>query len=198
MKKVRFTFIYLIILIQACSGFQASKRADLPLNGKANLSQNDSISITIEANNLSEDFSSFSTKNDEILILIYPWEDTTSLSEPIFSWQFVLDTANYAKSKVWKFKQFLDQTRFIFLLIELDSDATDKQLDPIFRVHYLKILKAFRERNYNELKKYINDEDLLGFEIIDDSFLEAPLSFQIKGIHKLDRYEYTIGLGMKD
>ena len=155
----------------------------------------DSISVSINALNLSEDMSRISTKNDALYLLVYTWKDSSDLSEPLLHMSCVLtDSVRMEqRTKAWNASVAND---FLLLLIERDSDRSLDQIDPVIRVHYSKILDGFRSRDYKLIKEYLGDEDLLGFTRF--SFPESSeYHGEFKGVHRLDEFDYSIHLELK-
>lgn len=151
------------------------------------LAQDDStiIHIKVSSSNLSEDLSVTSSKNDELMLLIYEYsEDVEMLGKPLLDANFRFNENQMEYSKEWKIK---DQNEFIFFLIEQDSDNSIYQIDPVIRVYFKEIIECHRKRDYQGIEKYLGDEDLLGFA----SFL-VPSNHQLNGVFKLDKFEYTI------
>ncbi|MEQ8241813.1 hypothetical protein [Fulvivirga sp.] len=152
----------------------------------------DSISIKISAINLSEDLSVISTKNDELLILIYELKDTAALSEPVLQKQFNVDKSNPSRLIYWNNFNQSAVKKYLLVLVERDSDVSTEQIEPVLRVHHKEINDAFRQKNYNEIEKYLEDEDVLGFYEFSAKELSNNSFIKFKGTYKMDRYEYII------
>lgn len=153
----------------------------------------DSITISIEAKKLSEDMHILSSKNDEILLLIYEQSDSTELIRLILQKDFLFDREN----RFDQFKIALDisqiEGRLIFFLIEQDSETPIEQIDPIIRVQYVQIIDAFEAGDYVLMEKYIGDEDLLGINYLSD-FKRENIELEFAGFYKLDKFQYLINL----
>lgn len=152
----------------------------------------DSISIKISAINLSEDLSVISTKNDELLILIYELKDTAALSEPVLQKQFNVDKSNPSRLIYWNNFNQSAVKKYLLVLVERDSDVSTEQIEPVLRVHHKEINDAFRQKNYSEIEKYLGDEDVLGFYEFSAKELSNNSFIKFKGTYKMDRYEYII------
>ncbi|MEQ9167033.1 MAG: hypothetical protein RLO12_12315 [Fulvivirga sp.] len=152
----------------------------------------DSISIKISAINLSEDLSVISTKNDELLILIYELKDTAALSEPVLQKQFNVDKSNPSRLIYWNNFNQSAVKKYLLVLVERDSDVSTEQIEPVLRVHHKEINDAFRQKNYSEIEKYLGDEDILGFYEFSAKELSNNSFIKFKGTYKMDRYEYII------
>ena len=143
----------LILLITACKGTKSIPSPSIETK-EVQLSVTDSLSIVVEAINLSEDMSRLSTKNDELLILIYELKDSLELDQFLFSKQLKLDERTRSK-KIWfSTSKNLTKSRLLFLLIEQDSETPIEQIDPIVRIHYQQIVGAFEDSNYLEIEKF--------------------------------------------
>ncbi len=165
---------------------------------KANESirKSDSITVTIEALDLSEDMSRISSKNDEIFLLIYQWEDSLELGPTNFHMSTILSEGQRLESVT---KPFLvsESSAYFLILIERDSDRPLTQIDPIIRVHHKVIRDAFKTRDYKLVESYLGDEDVLGYSkvLFDEAGRTAPITF--KGIHRLDTFEYLISIQLE-
>lgn len=190
----RLLVIFMLIFVFAsCRGTKNLTTTSTP-SKEVELSATDSLNLSIEAINLSEDMSRLSTKNDEILILIYELKDSLPMDQFLFSKQLKLDEKNRSKNFWLTTHRELTKGRLILFLIEQDADTPVEQIDPILRVHYKPIIKAYRGGNYLEIEKYLGDEDVLGIKTISKLDRETPAEFNFYGIHKLDKYEYSIRL----
>ena len=150
--------------------------------------------IVINAIDLSEDLSRFSTKNDEILVLIYALKDSSSLQAPLLSSKHFFDAKKWVDSLSFgKWRPMNDQ-KLIFFFIEQDSDLSIEQIDPVIRVHYKQLTKYYNDNNYSKIEKYLGDEDLLGVKVLEN----INTNFKFSGIHKLDKYEYQIKISYKE
>ncbi len=192
-NKKLFIVVYLLIFFFSCksSPFLTSNKIVID---KEISSNNDSYNILFEAKDLSENMSRLSSKNDELLFIIYKYEQQGDLKEPLFFEKFVLDENDSLKKMNWKYNKNLNSDKCIVFCIEQDSETPIEQLDPIIRIHYKKIIKAYNTKNYSELERYIGDEDLIGVKIIDTPTLNNnnSIKFNFEGIYKLDRYNYQI------
>ena len=136
-------------------------------------------SLKITALNLSEDMSRLSTKNDEVFVFIYDYSDTNELKAPLVSTKLIFDKDNLTYSI------FLPKTeKSILFFIEEDSFRNNEQIEPVVRVYFKEIRKC---NGYNELKKYLGEDDLLGVKIFDSN----TSSFSLSGTSSLDKYEYN-------
>lgn len=190
MNQKLLSLFILILLISGWKGFKSNLSHLIEIK-EFQLSATDSLSLSIEAIHLSEDMSRLSTKNDELLILIYESKDSLGLDKFLFSKQFKLDEKTRSR-KIWfSTKNSLTKNKLLFFLIEQDSDTPIEQIDLILRVHYKEIIDAFESKDYLEIGKFIGDEDVLGVKTISS----LPSQFEFSGIHKLDKYEYLVRIG---
>ena len=155
----------------------------------------DSVSVVVEALNLSEDMSRLSTKNDELLLLLYEKGTATTLDKYIWSKQFVLDQSS-SKIQLSISKPLLEtSSTYLLVLIEQDSETPLEQIDPIVRVHYNQLLKASKNRDYKEIEKFIGDEDILGIKTITYQAQGAAIELRFTGMQRLDQYDYLLKIG---
>ena len=155
----------------------------------------DSVSVVVEALNLSEDMSRLSTKNDELLLLLYKMGPAETLDKYIWNKQFVLDQSA-SKIQLSISKPLLEtSSTYLLVLIEQDSETPLEQIDPIIRVHYNQLLKAYKNRNYREIEKFIGDEDILGIKTITYQAQGAAIELRFTGMQRLDQYDYLLKIG---
>lgn len=151
--------------------------------------------VNIKGHNLSEDLSRIlSTKNDELLIFIYQKKDSGSLDAPLLQKTLELDSQNKEKHFIWDKKDIPEGQDLLFLLLEQDFDTPIEQIDPILRIHYLSIIDAFKKRDYQKIRTYLGTEDFLGYKTIENFSFAKAHTFNIKGVYKLDLYEYEISI----
>lgn len=152
------------------------------------------ISIRISPVNLSEDMSLFSTKNDELLLLIYQ-KRPEQLPELIFSKAFMADTSFTETKADMHLPPHTEEDSLFLLLLEKDSQHTIEQIDPVIRLSYDKIYSLYEARDTPALVSYLGKDDLLGMAHIDlRDFLSKTLLLEFKGIQKMDRYAYLVYL----
>lgn len=158
------------------------------INAFAVSAQNDSsvVKISVNSTNLSEDLSVASSKNDELMLIIYESPDgIDELNEPIFITKFTFDDNRMSSILEWKLSSI--SGKFIFFLIERDSERTELQIDPVLRIHSENIIDCFDQRDYLCIEKYLDDEDLLGY-----GKFQIPSSHLLNGVYKLDKFSYSI------
>jgi hypothetical protein len=153
----------------------------------------DTLSLEINAINLSEDMSVVSTKNDEILILLYEKSDSTTLSKPLFSKQLIFDQKSSKRQFHFPVSDNQANTALLLFFIELDYGTTAEQIDPVIRIHYKTIVEAYTNKDRSTIQNYLGSEDLLGVQQI----TELPTEFIFNGTYKLDRYEYLLNIKHK-
>ncbi|MGZ4056903.1 MAG: hypothetical protein ACXVPU_03955 [Bacteroidia bacterium] len=152
----------------------------------------DSVDLIIQSTNLSEDMSTVSSNDDEILVLIYNYSDSTITGKPILSKYFVLnknkmsDTIHYA-DKITGFNN-----NIIFFLLEIDTDKKPEVIEASVRANFKGLIKAYQKRDYTEIEKYIGDDDVLGIKNIEDLKSKRPGYFEFSDIYKMDRFSYHI------
>lgn len=149
--------------------------------------QSDSAKATlkIQALDLSENMSRLSTKDDEVIVLLYIQADSgKTLSAPVFQSEFVLDSAH--KEKIFK-ELSLTKSTYLLFILERDDERTLEQIDPIFRVYYSEISKLFLKKDWLALEKYLGDSDLLFYTTLNGSSTQ-----EIKSRQNLDSYHYRI------
>lgn len=185
--------ILLSIFAYACTGTATLSQSDGKPTQGLSQSLSDSLTISINALNLSEDMSKIlSTKNDELLIFIYEKAESGILGPPVLQQTMLLDLEHMKKSFLWKKDSSLIGKDLLFLMIEQDYETPIEQLDPIIRVQYKHIIDAFKKRDYQKIRTYLGTEDFLGYKTLKNFSFETDYLFNIKGVYKLDLYEYEI------
>lgn len=155
----------------------------------------DSILVTIEALDISEDMSRFSSKNDEILVIIYEIGPKSPLEKPLYSFKKVLSNSDKFIHGSFNVDSINHNSEVLFLLLEQDSETPLDQIDAIFRIHYKSIIEAFDNMDYLEIEKYLGNEDLMGYKVVKGIRRSAGFDFDFKGVYKLDKFHYRISLG---
>ena len=155
----------------------------------------DSVQIHIQPQNLSEDLSLFSTKNDELLLLIYAREGENSLPEMIFHRFFLADTSFQSTQFSLSTTNTPDSATWVILLLEMDSDKSLEQIDPTIRIHFDEILSLSQQRDMPGLVRFLGKDDLLGMKEIRFADLSTTsIQFMMEGIQKMDKYAYLVQL----
>lgn len=151
-------------------------------------SQNpDTTTITIKSSDLSEDMKYSFTRNDELLLLIYQFNDSNqTLENPLVIERFNFNDSIKEKTLV-KLNPKLKNQKLICFLVEIDSEKTNFEIDPVIRVYHKELINCLTQRNYTCIEQYIGDEDLLGA-----SCIKIPSSINFEGRHKLDKFKYSI------
>lgn len=153
------------------------------------------ILLSIESLNLSEDLSkTFSTNNDELLVLIYVQKTGGSLDAPLYQKNLLLDTDHMQQNLFIEKGKIPEGEDLLFLLFEQDYETPIEQIDPIIRVQHRQIIEAFKKRDYRKMRTYLGTEDMLGYKTIEDFSYSQDIRFDITGVYKVDFYEYKIRL----
>lgn len=150
----------------------------------------DTLTIHIQASNLTEDMSTLSSRNDEVLTFLYEFSDTSRLAQPLLTEFFVLDSAR--RTKDLKVVVAPDQNKFLLFLIEIDTDRSPEQIEKIVRRSFNDIIRLFRKRDLLGLQHILDDDDLIGFRIVENIQHGNNLAFSFQGRYKLDKYSYRI------
>ncbi len=159
---------------------------------KAINSSEDTLTITVHAINLSEDMSTLSSKNDEVLLLIYSFDDTIKLNTPLLNEYFVMDSIN--RKKEMSFFVSYNTHDLLLLLAELDTEREPDQVEKLIRKNFKEIMDCINKRDLIAIKKYIGDDDILGIRMIKKAEHTKGITFPFQGRFKLDKYLYKIEL----
>jgi hypothetical protein len=153
-------------------------------------SQNDSLLLSLNGINLSEDMSTLSSKNDEVLVLLYSFDDTLTLEDPLFSEYLILDSSNRKK----QMPVFVsDRTENVLLIMaELDTDRSPEQVEKLIRKNFKGIMSCLDKRDLIALQQYVGDDDIIGIRILRSKELADKTTFSFQGRYKLDKFLYRI------
>lgn len=188
MKKSLFSSIMVVLfagLITSCKTAQPAFNAGMLTNTRD--SSKAANFITITSDNLSEDMSVMSTKNDEIMFLIFPVEGENH-NTPLVSFTAVIDPEHASYQQ----EISLDTATgpFWVLLIEQDSENNVSDIVKLLR-DKMSELKGYHDaQSYKDIELIIGDDDVLYIQ--QHKTINASTQIQINGIHKVDRYSYFI------
>ena len=151
--------------------------------------------IEIIGINLSEDASRLSSNNDELLVLIYEEENTSIFSPPLFMTYAILD-AEKRQAKM-EIDHSLVGKNIVFTLIEVDTEKDIVDITSLVTQNVSVLLKAHKNQDRIKEIEILGDDDLLGIKKISKQKLTANHSFTIRGVHKIDRFEYRVNIFVK-
>ena len=191
-------FLFTLVILGATACTPSSTRQLTQWQNGLEVIKSDSVFISLTAANLSEDMSRIlSTKNDELLVLIYEYRDSTTLNAPLFQQAFTVREKDHTYHLFFEQAKAADSKNLLFLLIEQDFDRPIEQIDPVVRVQHKDLLAAFKRRDYDQIRRYLGSEDLLGYWMINDFDPDKSITHKIEGVYKLDWYDYTIEIGKR-
>jgi hypothetical protein len=153
-------------------------------------SRNDSLLIMVNGINLSEDMSTLSSKNDEVLILLYSFDDTVKLKDPLLSAYFILDSANRKKQMPLVTPD--QSVNILLVLAELDTERSPEQVEKLVRKNFKEIMDCLDKRDLIALQQYIGDDDIIGMKVLRSKDLTNKTTFSFQGRYKLDKFLYRI------
>lgn len=148
--------------------------------------------IEILGINLSEDGSRLSSNNDELLILVYNSAIVPTISSPLFMTYVILDTEK-RKANIEIDKSLIDKN-LIFTLVEVDTEKNIEDIASLVTQNLSELMEAHQNQDRIAQIEILGDDDLLGIKKISKGELYMPFSFTIKGVHKIDRYEYRVNI----
>jgi len=188
MNFLRIVFLATTLI---CIGCKSQKRTTEQVTVTKNDKNGLSYSLQIMANNLSEDMSRFSTKNDELLLLVYDYIEGEVLTKPLLAEYFVLDSL--IRLRDFKFERLAkDDKNMLVFLLEVDSEKSVVEIESVVRQDYQILLDAYHAKDWKGIKKILGDDDVLGGKII--SLDKSAAQFRFSGIQKMDRYMFLIEL----
>ena len=151
--------------------------------------------IEIIGINLSEDASRLSSNNDELLVLIYEEENTSIFSPPLFMTYAILD-AEKREAKM-EIDHSLVGKNIVFTLIEVDTEKDIVDITSLVTQNVSVLLKAHKNQDRIKEIEILGDDDLLEIKEISEQKLSTNHSFIIRGVHKIDRFEYRVNIFVK-
>ncbi len=151
--------------------------------------------ISLEALDISENLTAFSTKQDEILFVIHqgvPKVNNTleiSLKDYFSDLEFNVDSSLINIRKSFPFPS--DRT-FLFSLVELDDYDSEPFVMEQLQEHYSNT--NLNQIDIIEVDTLLNDDDFLGMKKINSNQIKKGEKKKIifKGSHLFDKYEYHL------
>jgi hypothetical protein len=182
-------FVFIFLLLYGC----VTRKKEMH-DGENQLVK---FSGTINAENLSEDGTVLSTKNDEIVFLNYYVPDDTTRS-PI-----TLDENYYEFDSLRRVEHFYatlngpyTNGNICMLVIEIDGERTQHYYDSLCTGKLLQIKNAVAANNQQYLEKIFGDDDLLGIKEVEMKRIpdngSAILTFE--GHQLFEKYKYTVDI----
>lgn len=145
--------------------------------------------IKITAKDLSEDATLLSSKNDELILLMYSKLDR-DYPELIVSEYFIMDKIDTPKKFKINSKIGLKED-FILVLLEMDTKQTLQQIEPIVRLNLNLLLTDYNQKKRVKTQELLGDDDLLTIQKSNfKNFVDNGMRAQ--GIHMLDAYDYIL------
>lgn len=154
------------------------------------------LNITISSNDLSEDMSSLSSGNDELILIVYPG-DVPFPTKPLLQTEFVFDQNIHLFDTTINTNPDLPKNYVIFL-IERDSKVSMKRIESVTRLYTNEIRPLYNLKQSAELEEYFGDEDLLLFCNAVFTNEENELTCITSFINNLDSYSYRINASIKE
>jgi hypothetical protein len=189
-KKSLFILVLIQILFSSCSNrlFQ---------HGQGQVKSNPTVesviyNFSLLALDLTEDVSRISTKNDELVILLY--RDTLSQECPDLIYQdyFIIDSLKTKKSFVL-YDSLKYNSNLTFVFIEVDTKKSLTQIETLVGINLEDISKAQLSGNSKFLSQLLGDDDLIGIKKISTSDLKnKSVVVDFKGIRLFDPYHYQL------
>lgn len=163
-------------------------------SGLAQYHQPDSISIEIIANNLTEDMSSVSSKNDEVTVLVFEVNDSIKHTDLIYSASFTLTSSSNKKKVAWSNQLDLTGKNISILVIERDTDQNAEEIISSISSKYFEITSFYKTNGNFKIEPLLGDNDIIGIKTLSNFENKNVFNFQFRGYFKLDKYEYLLSL----
>ncbi|MCB9262476.1 MAG: hypothetical protein H6607_08895 [Flavobacteriales bacterium] len=180
-KPKLLVFFTLILIGVSCKFISKKKEVEKP--------PVKTISLTLKAENLSEDLSFLSTKNDEVIWFVYSSIDSNTLGNRLFVDSLVFDDSTRSKTYLFD-ADSLKGKKLTFFVYEIDFETPIYKLDTITQNHYKDLIEVFKQNDYSKLREFLGSEDMLGYHVLTNLTPEQSHTFEISGIHKADKYKY--------
>jgi len=154
--------------------------------------ENKEVSIAVKALDLGEDKGALSTKDDEIIMLIYEVGKDDHIGEPLVKISHRFTPEKRDANFDWPNADEYEGKKIMIVLIEQDSDKGIEQIDPVVRVYADQMIQALAVREYTKIEKYLEDDDLLGIKVIENFSVASSKLVAFSGVYLFDHYEYQI------
>jgi len=185
---------FLLLVCTSLLSFSSCQRHLVTAHAETAATLPDSIEgryqLTVGALELAEN-NVLSTQVDEIVVLAYV------LSAEAFDSPLLAATASFSESKprrAWPLEPIKNDTSaLVFFLIEMDTDKTIEQIEPVIRLNGHKLLVALNSRDKEAIRRYLGDDDLLGSITIDLNKQKEYVQ-EVSGVHLFDEYTYRLTL----
>ena len=178
-----------IVLFTSCKSAPVSQTV-IPDTSQSLLKEEE-WEVKVEGLNLSEDMSSVSTKNDEVLLLIYKNEDSVKLGEPVLKKYLIFDSLHKSHSIIGPRPDSIPENILLFLLEE-DTGADVTLLDSVVRINHIKLKELFNKHDLAGITYILSDDDMLTVQSINNFLVNKETIINIKGIIRADSYDYKI------
>jgi hypothetical protein len=193
MKNYPALFLFLFFFSSCINQHGIAKHSlALPLSGNQ---ISDTTELIIRSTNLSEDMSTLSSNDDEVMLLLYNFNDSLITAPPVLSTYFVLTKKRNAdtlySSELNKHKNM------ILFLLEIDSNKTLAEIETLVSAHYKDLISASLSKNYPVIQRCIGDDDILGIREVSGYEPSQNLEIIFSDIYRMDRYDYSVTLKPK-
>lgn len=148
------------------------------------------LHIKISSENLSEDYSSLSTKNDELFLFVFQKSDI-QYSE-VFSHEFIFDSTLKTISYTTVTTNFSDS--LYFFIIEIDSKTPLEDIKEKISSNPNSIILANLNLDIRKIRKLLNDEDVISARKF--KLEQTKFSFIETNFNLLDKFEYFIEISI--
>jgi len=172
----KFFILLFIFSITSCSKRTCGSLPEWPINGSE-------WKISIHAKDLSEDMSSLSTGEDEIILILYRHEE--ELKEPL-----IVSEHQFLKGDKENFILSCQCDSMLLFLLEMDSEREMMALEAVVRDNADQLMQSADLKDYELENKIFGDDDLLSYQIIDGT----SGKFTLEGRKTMDRFVYEIEL----
>lgn len=186
----------LILLVFALIWSSCLLKNKVVKSESAGIPRSDSLFISVKAINLTEDVSSLSSRNDELIFLIYKYSsDSTAIPSLLLSEFFVLDSAHSQQDFTAVYREFSANEKLCFVLIEMDTEKNKEQIEPVVRVNLNAIISDQQTGKKQLTEKLLGDDDLIGLSVISANEIRKgeKQTLNYSGNHLFDFYKYEIG-----
>lgn len=194
MKQLQY-YIFAFII---CIGFITESCRSSQGHGNNSLSDQlaspDSIILRVQALDLTEDMSLVSSKNDEVVILIYEVIDSLKQVKLVSIGSFVLTNQKNNRKLAWANSENLSGKVFSIVIVERDTEESNSQIESTVKSKYFEIKDHFVKQGNFKIEKYLSDNDIIGIKAVHDFDKIDKLDFEFSGFFKLDKYIYQMTL----
>ncbi len=180
--------LLLWLCITGCGHKHVAVKQTLPA-----ITDSSRLYVRLQALDLTEDVSTVSSGNDEIVLLIYA-ADSLVPTATLLQTYMVRDNSHRDTTFSILSSQLKTPHKLFIWLLEMDSERSLAEIKSLVQKNHQSLLTAYRTGNSEQLRHWLADEDILSFQEIPVHGFCCEKEWHFTGIHLFDRYHYVLTL----